>query len=214
MLGSQVWVHRFGSPLDPEAGWPGLYINVRHCEGLSMVLLPLKDLKELFVNRREFLPSSGFLYDLSCWKQRKTPSLPSYRPHDHQGRPLHKRVETTGVPEGPGFKNHVSNLWWSLLQADHRWCWRSAGPAFNSRGSRYLHFACCSMLHELLQKDIKLCHHLRWKKSFVSGVFPHILAPLYLRCGTRIHTKFVSIQVDVVDVDCCKSMIGLHTCIA
>ena len=129
-----------------------------------MVLL--KDLKELFVNRRKFLPSSGFLYDLSCWKQRKTPSLPSYRPHDHQGRPLHKIVETTGVPEEPGFKSHVSNLWWSLLQADHRWCWRSAGPAFNSRGSRYLHFACCSMLHELLQKDIKLCHHLRWKKMF------------------------------------------------
>ena len=52
------------------------------------------------------------------------------------------------------------------------------------------------------------------KKGFVSGVFPHILAPLYLRCGTRIHAKFVSIQVDVVNSDCCKSMIGLHTFIA
>ena len=52
------------------------------------------------------------------------------------------------------------------------------------------------------------------KESFVSGSFPHILAPLYLRCGTRIHTKFVSIQVDVVNSDCCKSKIGLHTFIA
>ena len=52
------------------------------------------------------------------------------------------------------------------------------------------------------------------KKGFVSGVFLHILAPLYLRCGTRIHTKFVSIQVDVVNSDCCKSMIGLRTFIA
>ena len=49
------------SPLDPQAGWPGCYINVLHCGGLSVVLLQLKDPLELFVKRREFLPSSGFL---------------------------------------------------------------------------------------------------------------------------------------------------------
>ena len=43
MPGSQAWVRRFESPLDPEAGWPGRYINVWCCGGLSMVLLPLKD---------------------------------------------------------------------------------------------------------------------------------------------------------------------------
>ena len=42
-------------------GWPGRYINVRHCGGLSMVPLQLKDPWELFVKRREFLPGSGFL---------------------------------------------------------------------------------------------------------------------------------------------------------
>ena len=36
------------------------------------------------------------------------------------------------------------------------------------------------------------------KKSFVSRSFPHISAPLYFKCGTRIHTRFVSIQ-DVVN---------------
>ena len=50
------------------------------------------------------------------------------------------------------------------------------------------------------------------KKKFCVWCFsPHIGAPLYLRCGTRNHTRFVSIQVDVVNSDCCKSMIGLHT---
>ena len=58
------------------------------------------------------------------------------------------------------------------------------------------------MLHKLLQKDTKF---YVWRFS------PHIDAPLYLRCGTRIHTIFVSIQKDVVNSDCCKSMIGLHT---
>ena len=53
---AQVW-----SPLDPQAGWPGRYINVRRCGGLSMVLLQLKDPLQLFVKRREFLPGSGFL---------------------------------------------------------------------------------------------------------------------------------------------------------
>ena len=47
--------------IPPLAGWPGRYINLRCCRGLSMVLLQLKDALELFVKRREFLPSSGFL---------------------------------------------------------------------------------------------------------------------------------------------------------
>ena len=49
-----------GSPL---AGWHGryIYINVRHCGGLSMVLLQLKYPLELFVKRRECIPSSVFL---------------------------------------------------------------------------------------------------------------------------------------------------------
>ena len=51
----------FESPLDPQAGWPRRYINVRCCEGLSMVLPQLKDPLELFVKRRGFLPGSGFL---------------------------------------------------------------------------------------------------------------------------------------------------------
>ena len=37
----------------PLAGWPGRYINVRHCEGLFMVLLQLIESLELFVKRRE-----------------------------------------------------------------------------------------------------------------------------------------------------------------
>ena len=52
MPGSQAWVRRFETPLDPQAGWPGRYINVRCCGGLSMVLLQLKDPLELFVKRR------------------------------------------------------------------------------------------------------------------------------------------------------------------
>ena len=38
MPGSQAWVRRFESPLDPQAGLPGRYINLRRCGGLSMVL--------------------------------------------------------------------------------------------------------------------------------------------------------------------------------
>ena len=41
--------------------WPGRIINVRRCGELYMVFLELKDPLELFVDRREFLPSSGFL---------------------------------------------------------------------------------------------------------------------------------------------------------
>ena len=40
-----------------QAGWPSRYINVWHCGGVSMVLLQLKDPLELFVKRKEFLPS-------------------------------------------------------------------------------------------------------------------------------------------------------------
>ena len=47
--------------LDPQAGWPGRYINVRRCGGLSMVLPQLKDPLKLFVKSREFLPGYGFL---------------------------------------------------------------------------------------------------------------------------------------------------------
>ena len=52
MPGSQAWVRMFKTLLDPQAGWPGCYINVRCCGGLSMVLLQLKDPLELFVKRR------------------------------------------------------------------------------------------------------------------------------------------------------------------
>ena len=61
MPGSRAWVRRFESPLDPQAGWPGRYINVRCCWRLSMVLLQLKDPLELFVKSREFLPGYRFL---------------------------------------------------------------------------------------------------------------------------------------------------------
>ena len=44
-----------------NAGWPGCFINVWHCKGLSMVLLQLIYPLELFVKRREYLPGSGFL---------------------------------------------------------------------------------------------------------------------------------------------------------
>ena len=54
-----TWLSR--CPLVPRAGWPGRFINVRRGWGLSMVILQLKDLFELFVKRREFLPGSGFL---------------------------------------------------------------------------------------------------------------------------------------------------------
>ena len=38
------------------AGWPGRFINVRRCGGLSIVLLQLKDPLGVFVKIREFLP--------------------------------------------------------------------------------------------------------------------------------------------------------------
>ena len=45
-----------------QAGWLGHFINVRHCGGLSMFHLQLKDPLELFVKRREYIPGSGILY--------------------------------------------------------------------------------------------------------------------------------------------------------
>ena len=61
MPGSKALVCRFESPLDPQAGWPGRYKNVRHCGGLSMVFLQLKDPLELFVKSKEFLLGPGLL---------------------------------------------------------------------------------------------------------------------------------------------------------
>ena len=49
----------FESPLDPQVGWPGRYIDVR-CF-VELALLQLKCFLELIVKRREFLPGSGFL---------------------------------------------------------------------------------------------------------------------------------------------------------
>ena len=42
-------------------GWPVRKINVQQCGGLSVVLLQLKDLLEVFVKKREFITSSKFL---------------------------------------------------------------------------------------------------------------------------------------------------------
>ena len=56
--------HSVSSILSNEIqAWPGRIINVRRCGELYMVFLELKDPLELlvFVDRREFLPSSGFL---------------------------------------------------------------------------------------------------------------------------------------------------------
>ena len=50
------------TPASPAwAGWRGRYINMRHCGGLFMVLLQLKDPLEQFVRKREFILSSRFL---------------------------------------------------------------------------------------------------------------------------------------------------------
>ena len=45
----------------PQAGWPGHYINVRRCGGLSLALLQLKDPLQLFVESREILSGYQFL---------------------------------------------------------------------------------------------------------------------------------------------------------
>ena len=71
---------------DPPSpsGWPGRYINVRSCGGLSMVLMQLKDPLELFVKIREFLPGSGFLSHRDMTQavesDVKTQFLPSFPP--------------------------------------------------------------------------------------------------------------------------------------
>ena len=53
----------FESPLDPQTGWLGRYINVRRWGGLPMFLLQQKDPLELlvFVKSSAFLPGSRFL---------------------------------------------------------------------------------------------------------------------------------------------------------
>ena len=61
MPGSQAWASRLEPPLDQQAGWPGHYIKVRRCGGLSMVPLQLKDTLESFMKRRGFLLGSGLL---------------------------------------------------------------------------------------------------------------------------------------------------------
>ena len=55
-------------------GWPGRFIHVRRCGGLSMVRLQLKDPLEVFVKATEFLFYCGFPFRLdvteaaeSCW---------------------------------------------------------------------------------------------------------------------------------------------------
>ena len=71
-----AWVRRFESPLDPRTDWPGCYIHVRRCGGLSMVNLKLQDPLELFVKKRKFLHGCSFLsrrdMTVICWKRRKT----------------------------------------------------------------------------------------------------------------------------------------------
>ena len=49
------------SPLAPQAGLPGHFINVLHCGGLCMVPLQLKDPLELLIKRSEFVRGSLFL---------------------------------------------------------------------------------------------------------------------------------------------------------
>ena len=43
------------------AGWPGRFINVLHCGGLSMVLMQLEGPLKLLIKRREFLRDYGVL---------------------------------------------------------------------------------------------------------------------------------------------------------
>ena len=56
MPSSEARVQRFESPLDPQAGWPGMYLNVR-----QLPMLLLKDPLALFVKRRKFLHGSLFI---------------------------------------------------------------------------------------------------------------------------------------------------------
>ena len=57
--------------LDPQAGWPGRYMNVWRCGGLPMVLQQLKDplvgtiLEEKGISSR-FRVSISLLYYLNC----------------------------------------------------------------------------------------------------------------------------------------------------
>ena len=56
MPGSQACVRRFESPL----AW-SLYKCAALCRAVLMVFLQLKDPLDLFIKRRKFLPSFGFL---------------------------------------------------------------------------------------------------------------------------------------------------------
>ena len=67
MPGSQVWDCRFVFAAPHLAVLPGCYINGRHCGGLYVVLLQLKDPLEIFVKRREILPSARFLCLVAIW---------------------------------------------------------------------------------------------------------------------------------------------------
>ena len=49
------------SARSPLAGWYGHTINVWDCGGMSMVVLQLKDLLQLFVKREELFSFSRFL---------------------------------------------------------------------------------------------------------------------------------------------------------
>ena len=60
-MSNRVWVRSSLRWVPKIADWPGHYINVRRCGGLSMVHLQLKDSLELFAKRRQFLHCSGFL---------------------------------------------------------------------------------------------------------------------------------------------------------
>ena len=54
------WHSGYNTWLDPQVGGPGSYINVWHCEGLSITLLQLKDPLELFIpSCLRFSVSSG-----------------------------------------------------------------------------------------------------------------------------------------------------------
>ena len=66
---SQAWVFWFESLLEPKASWPGCFLNMQCCGGLSTE-------KKLGI-----IPAGkGILsrYGLSCWKSRKTSFLPSF----------------------------------------------------------------------------------------------------------------------------------------
>ena len=53
-----IYPYSLSTPHSPplsQVGWPGRYINVRHCGGMSIVLVQKKDPLELFKKSWEFL---------------------------------------------------------------------------------------------------------------------------------------------------------------